>query len=215
MRSGRSCSRPLFGLPIPLLPIHILWINLVTDGLPGLALAAEPHEKGIMERPPRPPKESIFADGSATSSSGSGLAMGAATLVTQALAIAGDGPTGRRWSSRSCASPRWATRWPCAPTASRSSSRGCCRTRRFSAPCCSPCSAAGDHLRPVPAAHLQDRGAQRRRVGSPPSSCRVRCSGSSRSRSGSSGAGTPSVKRLQAMRALENRMSERTGHAHS
>ena len=74
---------PLLGLPIPLLPIHILWINLVTDGLPGLALAAEPAEKGIMERPPRHPKESIFAHGLGVHIIWVGLLMGVVSLITQ------------------------------------------------------------------------------------------------------------------------------------
>ncbi len=76
---------PLLGLPIPLLPIHILWINLVTDGLPGLALAAEPAEKGIMQRPPRHPKESIFAQGLSTHIIWVGLSMGLVTIGTQAF----------------------------------------------------------------------------------------------------------------------------------
>lgn len=54
---------PLLGLPIPILPIQILWINLVTDGLPGIALVAEPAEHNIMNQPPRPPKENLFAGG--------------------------------------------------------------------------------------------------------------------------------------------------------
>lgn len=78
---------PFLGLPIPLLPIHILWINLVTDGVPGLALAAEPSEKGIMNRPPRHPKESIFAHGLGIHITWVGLLMGAASLFTQAWAI--------------------------------------------------------------------------------------------------------------------------------
>jgi len=79
---------PLFGLPIPLLPIHILWINLVTDGLPGLALAAEPGEQGIMLRPPRHPQESIFAQGLGAFIVWVGLLMGAVSLGTQAWSIA-------------------------------------------------------------------------------------------------------------------------------
>ncbi len=78
---------PFLGLPIPLLPIHILWINLVTDGLPGLALSVEPDERGIMQRPPRPPKESIFAHGMWQHIVWCGLAMGAVTLFAQAWAI--------------------------------------------------------------------------------------------------------------------------------
>ncbi|GAB3550457.1 cation-translocating P-type ATPase [Noviherbaspirillum agri] len=78
---------PFLGLPIPLLPIHILWINLLTDGLPGLALAAEPAEKGIMQRPPRAPNESIFAHGMWQHIVWIGLTIGAVSLFAQAWAI--------------------------------------------------------------------------------------------------------------------------------
>lgn len=81
---------PFMGLPIPLLPIHILWINLVTDGLPGLALTAEKAEDGIMERPPRPPNESIFARGMWQHIAWCGLAMGLVCLSAQAWAISAD-----------------------------------------------------------------------------------------------------------------------------
>jgi Ca2+-transporting ATPase len=78
---------PFLGLPIPLLPIHILWVNLVTDGLPGLALAAEPEEKNIMRRPPRPPNESIFAHGIWQHIIWVGFLIGALCIFTQAWAL--------------------------------------------------------------------------------------------------------------------------------
>jgi len=53
----------LIGMPLPFLPIQILWINLVTDGLPAMALGLEPPEPGIMRRQPRPRTEDIFARG--------------------------------------------------------------------------------------------------------------------------------------------------------
>jgi len=77
---------PFFGLPIPLLPIHILWINLVTDGLPGLAFSAEPAEAGVMRRPPRRPDESIFAHGMWQHILWVGLFVGALSIGTQAWA---------------------------------------------------------------------------------------------------------------------------------
>jgi len=78
---------PFLGLPIPLLPIHILWINLVTDGLPGLAFTAEPAEPGIMRQPPRPPQENIFAHGMWQHIVWVGLFVGGLSIASQAWAI--------------------------------------------------------------------------------------------------------------------------------
>lgn len=83
---------PFFGLPLPLLPIHILWINLVTDGLPGLALTAEPAERGIMQKPPRPTNESIFAGGMWQHMLWVGLLIGLVSLAAQAWSY-GNGST--------------------------------------------------------------------------------------------------------------------------
>src|SRR3990172_8719562 len=78
---------PFLGLPMPLLPIHILWINLVTDGAPSLALTVEPAEGDVMKRRPRPPGEGLFAGGMWQHIVWVGLLMGGITLLTQAWAI--------------------------------------------------------------------------------------------------------------------------------
>jgi Ca2+-transporting ATPase len=56
-------AAPMLGLSVPLIPLQILWMNLVTDGLPALALAVEPAEPNVMKRPPIDPRENIFARG--------------------------------------------------------------------------------------------------------------------------------------------------------
>ena len=78
---------PFLGLPFPLIAVQILWINLVTDGLPALALGVEPVEAGAMRRPPRAPTESIFARGLWQHAIWVGLFMAGVTLAVQAYAI--------------------------------------------------------------------------------------------------------------------------------
>jgi Ca2+-transporting ATPase len=73
---------PFLGMPLPLLPLQILWMNLVTDGLPGLALGFEPPESGVMLRRPHPPNESIFARGLGTHIIWAGPVMGVIALLT-------------------------------------------------------------------------------------------------------------------------------------
>ena len=71
---------PLAGMPLPLLPLQILWINLVTDGPTALALGLEPAERDVMRRPPRSPRQSIFAEGLGWHVLWVGALMGALTL---------------------------------------------------------------------------------------------------------------------------------------
>jgi P-type Ca2+ transporter type 2C len=70
----------LAGLPLPLVPIQILWVNLVTDGLPAMALGVDPAEEDTMDRQPRNSRESIFARGVGWKILTRGLMIGACTL---------------------------------------------------------------------------------------------------------------------------------------
>jgi Ca2+-transporting ATPase len=79
---------PFLGLTIPLLPAQILWINLLTHGIPGVALGAEPAEPGVMRRPPRPPQESVLGAGLARAVGWTGLALAVTTLVAGLAAAA-------------------------------------------------------------------------------------------------------------------------------
>jgi P-type Ca2+ transporter type 2C len=71
----------LVGIPLPLLPIHLLWINLITDGPPALALAADPIEHDVMRRAPRPARDSISGAGFFGSIAFTGIVMGSVALA--------------------------------------------------------------------------------------------------------------------------------------
>lgn len=70
------------GLPSPLIAIHLLWVNLITDSLPAIALGMQPKDPKCMEEHPRDPKESIFAHG------GLGLTLGYGAVITIAVLLA-------------------------------------------------------------------------------------------------------------------------------
>ena len=70
----------LLGLPLPLLPIHILWMNLVTDGFPALALAVDPKAPDLMKRPPRRPEARLLSRKRLLSIGGEGLMLGLIAL---------------------------------------------------------------------------------------------------------------------------------------
>lgn len=70
---------------VPLLPIHLLWVNLITDSLPAFALGLEPTEADVMKRKPRPKNESFFAGGLTFSIAWQGLMIGLLTLTSYAI----------------------------------------------------------------------------------------------------------------------------------
>jgi P-type Ca2+ transporter type 2C len=71
----------LLALPLPLVPIQILWVNLVTDGLPAMALGLDQPEDDVMKRAPRHPKEGVFARGLGWKVISRGFLIGLATLI--------------------------------------------------------------------------------------------------------------------------------------
>jgi Ca2+-transporting ATPase len=99
-------AAPLLGLGgVPLSPLQILWMNLVTDGLPALALAMEPAEPNVMKRPPFSPRESIFARGLGWYMVRIGIVFAVLTIILMAWAynyteaVQGDGLVRERWKT--------------------------------------------------------------------------------------------------------------------
>ena len=83
----------LLGLPLPLLPVHILWINLVTDTFPALALGMEAGDPEVMREKPRDPREGLFARGGAAFIALNGLAEGGLALIAYGIGLRLGGPT--------------------------------------------------------------------------------------------------------------------------
>jgi Ca2+-transporting ATPase len=99
-------AAPILGLGgVPLTPLQILWMNLVTDGLPALALAVEPPEPDVMKRPPFSPRESIFARGLGSYMIRIGIVFAIITIILMewsyyhSQTVTGDGLDPERWKT--------------------------------------------------------------------------------------------------------------------
>ena len=79
----------LAGMPMPLLPLQILWLNMVTDTFPALSLAMEPADRDVMSRPPRDPQEALLSRPFLASVLGYGLLITVSTLAAFAWALHG------------------------------------------------------------------------------------------------------------------------------
>ncbi len=78
----------IIGLPLPLVPIQILWMNLVTDGLPAIALGVDPLDPKAMTRKPRDPRENIFGEGLGLKIASQGIIIGICTILSFIISLA-------------------------------------------------------------------------------------------------------------------------------
>jgi len=78
----------IIGLPLPLVPIQILWMNLVTDGLPAIALGVDPLDPEAMSREPRRPREGVFSQGLGLKIVSQGIIIGTCAIVAFIISLA-------------------------------------------------------------------------------------------------------------------------------
>jgi Ca2+-transporting ATPase len=90
---------PFVGISVALLPLQLLWLNLLTDGLLGLGLGVEPAEANTMKRPPRNPKESLFSDGLTRHVIWVGLVIGLVALGLGVAYHSPENPANTRWQT--------------------------------------------------------------------------------------------------------------------
>ena len=102
---------PFLGKPIPLLPLQLLWLNLLTDGLLGLGMGVEGPEHDTMKRAPYSPKEGVFSRGGLLQVTWVGGLIGTLALALGAFYFFTGRENGRPWSSRSWLSRRSSRHW--------------------------------------------------------------------------------------------------------
>lgn len=90
---------PLFGINVALLPLQLLWLNLLTDGLLGIGLGLEQPEKNTMQRPPRDPKSSILSEGVGASIVRIGVFIGIVALALGVIYFNADDPNDKTWQT--------------------------------------------------------------------------------------------------------------------